>query len=673
MTDKVSRMLEFLLKREFRKARNEVEMDVSSTALGKGRYEKEFLLYETLLNNEKPCIYEDDIYGFNRTVSNYASYKLSETETSPIWCGGNITVDYEYAISNGFLYILDYAKKKKLEAAGESICFNESVIKYIQSTIDFCDRYRADAEQQGNMKLAKALYNVPGNKADSFYEALLFMKIIIFSLRCARNIHITLGRFDQYLYPYYLKDLEKGIPEETLFEELELFFISLNMDTDLYHGMQQGDNGQSLVLGGLDKSGNDMYNRLSHMIMEASIELCLIDPKINLRVSRKTPIEMYEYATKLTKKGLGFPQYCNDDIVVPGLCELGYDYEDALNYTVAACWEFIIPNKGADIPNRAKFNFPLVINDVIKEHLYSCDTFSDLLDRVKEAIAKESENIINECSNSNFQFSPFLSIYVDGCMEKGMDISDNAAKYNYSGCHGAGIANAADALAAVKKTIYDDRSIDKQTLLEALDKNYEGYEKVRNMLAACPKMGNNDDYADDIAIEIMKAFSSSMNGKPNGRGGYWRAGTGSAMFYVISAAKCPATADGRYAFEAYGSSYSPSLSVKLNGPLSVIQSFTKYDLKKIINGGPLTMEIHDTVFRNQEGEKKVAMLVKAFIELGGHQLQLNSINRERLIEAQKHPENYANLIVRVWGWSGYFCELDKKYQDHIIKRTEFFQ
>jgi len=169
----------------------------------------------------------------------------------------------------------------------------------------------------------------------------------------------------------------------------------------------------------------------------------------------------------------------------------------------------------------------------------------------------------------------------------------------------------------------------------------------------------------------MDVLSSYMNGRSNRRFGIWRAGTGSAMGYVIHARKCPATADGRNAFEPYSSSFSPSLNIKTDGLLSVVQSFTKYDMRKIINGGPLTIEIHDTMFRNDIGIKKIAMLVKTFIALGGHQLQLNSINRDRLLEAKAHPEEHKNLIVRVWGWSGYFCELDTEYQDHIIKRTEY--
>ena len=208
-------------------------------------------------------------------------------------------------------------------------------------------------------------------------------------------------------------------------------------------------------------------------------------------------------------------------------------------------------------------------------------------------------------------------------------------------------------------------------MIDALNANFEGYENERSLLLSSPKMGNNDDYVDSLSLEIMEAFADNMNNKPTTWGGVWRAGTGSAHKYYHSAKLCPATADGRKAYDYFPSSFSPALEVKTAGVLSVIKSFTKHDLSKIINGGPLTIEVHDSTLRNEEGIKKMAMLVKYFIDNGGHQLQLNSVNRETLIDAQIHPENHLNLIVRVWGWSGYFVELDRVYQDHVIRRLEY--
>lgn len=183
-------------------------------------------------------------------------------------------------------------------------------------------------------------------------------------------------------------------------------------------------------------------------------------------------------------------------------------------------------------------------------------------------------------------------------------------------------------------------------------------------------MGNDDDRADQYAVWLLDAFADAVKGLRNERGGCVRAGTGSAMYYLWDAEGLGATADGREAGVPLPANYSPSLNLKLNGPVSVVKSFAKPDLRKTINGGPLTLEFSESVFSQPESMMKVAQLVRLFVQRGGHQLQLNTVNRDRLLDAQQHPENYRNLIVRVWGWSGYFVELDKCYQDHVIRRAE---
>jgi pyruvate-formate lyase len=183
-------------------------------------------------------------------------------------------------------------------------------------------------------------------------------------------------------------------------------------------------------------------------------------------------------------------------------------------------------------------------------------------------------------------------------------------------------------------------------------------------------MGNDDEYADDIAVALMDIYFDLTKDVQNERGGCIRPGTGSAMYYLWHVEDIGASPDGRKRGEPLSANFSPALNVKLNGPVSIIKSFSKPDLSKIINGGPLTIELHDTVFRNKESISKVSSLVKSYMDLGGQQLQINAVNRDRLIEAKKHPELHKNLIVRVWGWSGYFVELDEEYQDHIIQRVE---
>ena len=442
------------------------------------------------------------------------------------------------------------------------------------------------------------------------------------------------------------------------------------MDSDLYPGMQQGDNGQSMVLGGLTPDGKDGFSRLSALCLQASLELKVIDPKINLRVSKNTPLSIYELGTRLTKQGLGFPQYSNDDVVIPGLEKLGYRTEDARDYAAAACWEFIIPGKGMEIPNIDALCFAKVVRDVIVRALPQASGYESIREQVKAEIRARVDEMCENTKNLYIYPAPFLSLMMEGCVEQGKDVSLGCVYNNY-GFHGAGLSTAADSLAAVKKYVFDTGEVSRQELLDAMEKDFEGHDRLLHLLRyEAPKMGNNDPLADSIASDLLHTFSEALKGRRNERGGCFRAGTGSAMYYLWFSRDLGATPDGRRAGEGFACNYSPSLFARNKGPVSIVKSFTKPDLSEVVNGGPLTLELHDTLFRNEESISKVAALVKSFVDLGGHQLQLNSVNRDTMLDAQKHPEKYRNLIVRVWGWSGYFVELDKDYQDHIIKRAE---
>ena len=670
MTDRIKKKLEFLKAGEYRSNRKKLSEQTIVFPDGTSQLRMSAELFRLALERETPFLFEDDRFGFNRSydelpmgVCEGTLYKMRV---------GNITVNYAYALSSGMDAYAERIKTKLEVCTDEKKReFYECALTCIEAALNIADRYCQCAKENKNEELYRALCVVPHKAAQTFEQACIFMKFIQYTLRCNRNDHVTLGGFDKYMLPYFEADLTRGISEEELFETLEDFFITLNLDSDVYYGVQKGDNGMSMVLGGRDIEGRDRYNKLSELCIKASMELCLIDPKINLRVDRNTPIDRLEFASELTKKGLGFPQYCNDDVVIPGLIKLGYAPEDACEYTVAACWEFIIPGKSFDVPNIDRVNFPSAAERAVKEYLNKSKNFEEFFEHTKKCICEECHKVAQTIAKKRCCVSPYLSVFVDDCIERGADIFDGGAIYNNYGAHGVGIATAADIIAAVKKAVYDDKKCTATELLKALQANFEGYAELRNYLLECPKMGNNDDYVDCYAGVIMDIFADVFAQYKNVYGGILRPGTGSALEYLMCAAVVGATPDGRYAGSSFGTNFSPTPITRLSGPLSCIQSFTKYDLTKVINGGPLTMEIHDSVFRNSDGVKKVAALVKAFIGLGGHQLQLNSINREILLDAQRNPEAHKNLIVRVWGWSGYFNELDLCYQQHVISRTEF--
>ena len=656
MTESTRKRLDELKSHEYRKNRRAISKPSIPRSMNVREYVENFLKITEIT---RPIIHGSDDFGFC----------IGSSEIAWAWCG-NVSLNYYRIATEG----LDSTRARVEESMShtsdeERLEYGRAMLTCIDRMIEMSDEHRELARSMGKMRLYDALGKVPRKGAETFYEACVFLRLCTYFARAGFGNHLGFGRFDQSMYPFFERDLARGVSREELFETLENFFISLNYDSDIYQGIQQGDNGQSMVLGGFDEQGRSMYNELSEMCLRASLELDLIDPKINLRVGKGTPDSLYELGTLLTRRGLGFPQYCNDDVVVPGLIKLGYEPADAYNYTVAACWEFIAPNCGADVPNIDLFDFPDIVNKVAREHLRSSESFDAFLAAFDSEAVLECERIREKRHGRLETMSPIMSLMTDGCIEALGDMWTNA-KYRNFGCHGVGIANAADALAAIKLRVFDERSVSADELLAALDSNFENYAELRALLRSSPKMGDNDDYVDSLASHIMDVFSREMNGRDNGLGGVWRAGTGSAMEYVRRGEICGATADGRFAYDPYSSSFSPSLDVKNTGLLSIIQSFSKYNMENIINGGPLTLEIHDSVLRNDIGIGKVAALVKTFINLGGHQLQLNAVNRDKLLDAQKHPERYPGLIVRVWGWSGYFNELDVKYQNHIIRRTE---
>lgn len=582
----------------------------------------------------------------------------------------NITPDYSYILDKGLISVkgdIEAAKKAHPDRAA----YAEVLLGVCDDIMVFAENYRVEAEKRGLCEIAERLSRVPAHAPESYADALQCLRIIHFCLWIGGNHHCTLGRFDQYMYKYLKADMDNGaISRGEALELTEEFFLSCSKDSDLYAGIQQGDNGQSLVVGGCDRDGNDAYNLLSELVLEASAELCVIDPKINLRVDKNTPIERYEYASRLTVKGLGFPQYSNDDVVIPGLIKLGYAPEDARDYVVAACWEFIIPKYGVDVPNIESVSFLDCVDTVIRRRLKHCEDFGTFLCEIDAEIARRCASFEEPLRRVGFRPAPLMSIMMDGCISELRDASCfETGKYHNYGIHGTGVAPAADAIAAVNRLVFNGFTTPEQ-LVSAMDANFEGYESLRGrILTQLPHMGNNDGEVDYYGEFLLDRFSAALSGLKNSYGGIYRAGTGSAMFYVEHAAKIGATPDGRCAGDYLPANYSPSLGVKLNGPFSIIQSFTKPDLTKTVNGGPLTLEFADSAVKGEEGLKKLAALVRSFIGLGGHQLQLNVINRDSLIDAQKHPERYKNLIVRVWGWSGYFVELDKEFQDHIISRA----
>ncbi len=638
-------------------------------------------MLRALLEAEEPVILEGETIVATRTITSIPSVFTEEE-----WDGirarhtlhergtvSNISPDYDGILRDGL-----GLRKQQVEERLKSDSLTEDQKQFllaaresIEAVQDFILKYRDCATKAGMQEVADVLQHIHSNGARTLHQALQLLRIVHFALWESDCYHNTLGRFDQYIYPYYKADKDAGrLTDGQAFDLIEEFFLMCNKDSDLYIGMQQGDNGQSIVLGGRDQNGNYLFNEVSEMCMKASYELNLIDPKINLRCDAETPLEVYKLGAQLTKRGLGFPQYDNDDVVIPGLLKLGYSPEDAYNYVVAACWEFIVPKNGMEIVNIDALSFAGVVNEALQK-LGDYDSYEAFYAYVESLIRRDCEKITSAHDNMYIVPAPWMSMLMGGTIERAQDISLGGNTNNY-GVHGTGLSTAADSLVAIKKYYFEEKSVSLDELNDALRNNFKGHEALQERLRnEAPKMGMDMDEPDAIGGDLLKSFAEALKGKRNERGGIWRAGTGTAMYYVWHAKDLPATPDGRAAGEVIPANFTPSMFLRHKGPVSVMRSFSKPQLEDVINGGPLTIELDESIFRNDETIEKLAMLIRNYMRQGGHQLQLNTLNKETLLDAKKHPELHRDLIVRVWGWSGYFVELDECYQDHVIERIKY--
>ena len=687
MTERIKSLLDRTFDKEQEKFRRDVDWKPlleRFVAEGTGDMARARIGLEEMLKAETPAFMDGERLAFLRTVKQIPDLHTDEEMAARRAAGTafgekgvvfNLTADFAPTIRDGLdarLLEID-ARLARCRAEGdtEGIEFLENATLSVEAVLDLAERYdAAGAARPSYQAVAPALRK----GAHTLHEALQTLRILHYAMWCEGEYHCGLGRIDQYLFPYYEADVKAGrLTEETALEEMEEFFIACNRDSDLYIGVQQGDNGQSVMLGGVTREGKPAFNDLSRLCLKACGELKLVDPKINLRVDKSTPLGIYELGTELTAKGLGFPQYANDDIVIPALQRWGYELGDARDYSVAACWEFLVPGCGMDINNIDAVSFVGALDAALRiltqRHKDTECSFDDVKREFFAEIQRRADALVEKYAHVEILPGPFVSVISTDCIKKARDIS-KGAKYNNFGIHGTGIAVAVDSLASVRELVFEKRLVTLEELVNLLDTDFAGHPDVLAAAKAAPKMGNADARADDLAKELVAFWGHAFDGKRNDRGGIFRPGTGSAMYYIWHVRDVPASADGRLKGEPLSANYAPSLDVPVKGPVSVVRSFTEPDLGPVCNGGPLTIEIHDSAFVMPDGVGKVANLVKFFIERGGHQMQINTINRDTLLDAQAHPERHRHLIVRVWGWSGYFIELDKCFQDQIIKRVE---
>ena len=593
---------------------------------------------------------------------------------------------------------LDYLDQKE---------FLQSVIISLKAVISYARRYAEMARQKAAEainpeegkrleKIARVCDKVPENPPETLHEALQSF----FFIHVVRYLeYSTLGigvRFDKVFGPYFEKDLKDGrITREEALELMQLLWVKLHELGLIYSPTLSAVYGgvaslQVITLGGVDEDGNDVLNEMTYLVLETALTMQTPEPSIVIRYHDETRQELLDRAVDVVRTGIGYPSFFNDKALLPMLEGWDVPLEDARDYAVTGCVYLELPGKNIARRALGGFNLPMALYYALTQGVHPMTgeqvgaptpdplTFQSA-DDVMEAYLEQVRFSFNRfCTIHNISQSlyekylprPFYSALLDGCIERGQD----CRKWGYPSavsdfCIILGPSNVADSIAAIKKIVFDDKRVSMKTLLEAMAANWEGCEEVRQLMLHAPKYGNDDDYADRIAVEVHHRTADVMMESKN-RFGYPCRGDGSGISATYAAgAIVPATPDGRRAGEPLAdATLSPVFGMDRQGPTAVLKSASKVSTERTHN------HLLNQKFLPQalEGEKKDLFIqyLRAWGDLGISQIQFNVVDRETLIEAQNRPAEHTNLLVRVAGYSAYFVDLSKGLQDSIISRTE---
>jgi len=620
--------------------------------------------------------------------------------------------DYEKVLSHGLNSIIEEAEEelKSIRFFGrddvEKRLFLEAVIIALKAINQFANRLvdlaeakvgaEANPERREKLqRIAETCRWVPANAARSFYEALQCFWLIY--LVCNPSPTIGVGRFDQYMYPFYRKDKEMGrITDEEVVrllcelrvKDMELVRVALRPAKRMQHaGMAKWHN---MVIGGVTSNGQDATNELAYLILEAAKRLMTPHHTITLRVHEGTPEELMMKALEVVKTGVGMPAFVGDRSYIEFLLSKGVPIPVARNYALGGCLDVALPGL-MRIVGASFFVAPKVLeiflNDGVdprtglevgpfKVDLDKFQTYVEFTDALKEYLAHfiglwaEVANLHAAVRSELTKHVVEAALMTNG-IKAGKSFFERKMPYEINSVLlPVGMINVADSLATIKKLVFEEKKITMEQLKKAVQANWEGYEELRRMCLEAPKYGNDDDYTDLIAKDLYRFLAMTITKFDYTLGGKHQPGGISISSMWAGGDITGATPDGRYAGEVLADgSMSPMRGRDTNGPTAIIKSASKID-QALYASTLLNMKFHPSTLGNTEDLKKLATLIKTYFSLGGKHVQFNVVSREMLLEAQKQPENYSDLVVRVAGYSAYFVQLGKRVQDEIIARTE---
>jgi formate C-acetyltransferase len=501
---------------------------------------------------------------------------------------------------------------------------------------------------------------------------------------------MALGRIDQYLYPFFKNDIEKGIITEA---EGQLMLENVFMKIGEYRTLYGGDDVCNICIGGVTKSGGNAVNELTYAVLYAVGNCNIPGPNLSARIGEKTPDRFLCESLKVIGTGLGYPALMNNDIHVKALKRMGYAEEDCNDFCMVGCIENFIPGKQPpwsdgrfDVPkyleytlNRGRCILTNNLNGIDTGDPCEFKSMDEFMQAYEKQIANAASEYVSQIFAENSRYNnanytnPFMSCLSSGCIEKGLDICDGGSVY--PSAHGAGcmgIATVADSLAAIEKVVYTDKAVDMKTLLEALKADFEGYDKIHTLLLAAPKYGNNDELCDKYAVWYVNYLAKLFDSYKMPDGGHFYIAIASNTQNISAGNACAATADGRRAHAPLSDAASPTYGMDRNGPTATVQSLIKPDYTKVACGTVVNQKFSPVMFKGDENISKLASLIRVYFNNGGQEMQINAVSRSILTDAMNNPEKYASLVVRVSGFSAYYTKLDKSIQKDILNRTEHF-
>jgi len=548
--------------------------------------------------------------------------------------------------------------------------------------------------------IAEACTWLSENPARDFREALQAVWFLFVLLQMESNASsFSPGRFDQYMIPYLERDLAAGRLTLSQAQELlehfwlkfsEIVLLRSSSSARYFAGFPIGFN---IVLGGQLAGGREATNLLSMMCLRAQADLGLTQPNLSIRVHRSSPDEFLEAAAFVISRGSGMPQVFNDEVTIPGQLNRGVAAEDAVNYAVVGCVELSVPGKALGWSDAAMFNMTRVLEltlfggrdphsaEQIGLETPALDQLSDfagLEAAYDRQLAHFVALMVKGCNlvdgiHAEVYPSPFLSLVISDCIERGLDVTAGGAHYNFSGVQGVQIANVADSLAAVRQAVFDEKWLAAGQLLAGLRDDFAGCEVLRQRLIhRVPKYGNDDDRVDQYARKWGDRYSQLVEQYPTIRGGVYQPGFYTVSAHVPMGANVGATPDGRHSGTPLADGgLSPGAGLDRRGATAVLNSVSKINLKLASNGTLLNMKFLPSFFAGPSAIRKFVLLLRGFSRLHIPHVQFNVVSADTLRRAQAHPEDYRSLVVRVAGYSAYFTELDRELQDEIIRRTGF--